>query len=95
MLYGEHDRADHHFRRYTKRSLRETVAPLSLEIESARYMNLPGFFAWLLLVRLMRRQLNEETIGFYDRLVPLIRSVEQRIHPPFGQTLVAVLRTRR
>jgi SAM-dependent methyltransferase len=95
MLYGEHDRADHHFRRYTKRSLRETVEPLPLEIESSRYMNLPGFFAWFLLVRLMRRQLNEEAIGLYDRLIPLIRGVEGRVRPPFGQTLVAVLRTGR
>src|SRR4051794_2578224 len=40
-LYGEHDRADHHFRRYTKRSLRETVEPLPIEIEDDHYMNLP------------------------------------------------------
>jgi SAM-dependent methyltransferase len=94
LLYGEHDRADHHFRRYTKRMLRETVAPLPLEIESSRYMNLPGFFAWLLLVRLMRRQLDESKIGLYDRIIPGIRRVEERVRPPFGQTLVAVLRTR-
>jgi len=93
LLYGEHDRADHHFRRYTKRSLRETVEPLPIRIESMRYMNLPGFFAWLLLVRLMRRQLNEDAIGFYDKLIPLIRRAESRVRPPFGQTLVAVLRT--
>jgi SAM-dependent methyltransferase len=95
LLYGEHDRADHHFRRYTKRMLRETVAPLPLEIETSRYMNLPGFFAWLLLVRVMRRTLDEGSIGFYDKLIPAIRAVESRVHPPFGQTLVAVLRTQR
>ena len=95
LLYGEHDRADHHFRRYTRRMLRETVAPLPLEIESARYMNLPGFFAWLLLVRLMRRTLDEGKIGLYDRAIPGIRWVEERVRPPFGQTLVAVLRTPR
>ena len=94
LLYGEHDRADHHFRRYTKRSLRETLEPLPIGIESMRYMNLPGFFAWLLLVRLMRRRLNESAIGFYDKLIPLIRGAESRVRPPFGQTLVAVLRTR-
>ena len=95
LLYGEHDRADHHFRRYTKRLLRETVAPLPLEIESSRYMNMPGFFAWLLLVRMMRRQLDESKIGLYDRIIPGIRWVEERVRPPFGQTLVAVLRTAR
>jgi SAM-dependent methyltransferase len=93
VLYGEHDRADHHFRRYTRRSLRETVEPLAIEIESSRYMNLPGFFAWLLLVRVMRRRLDENAIGLYDRVIPLIRAAEARVRPPFGQTLVAVLRT--
>jgi SAM-dependent methyltransferase len=93
VLYGEHDRADHHFRRYTKRSLRETVAPLPLTIVSERYMNLPGFFAWFLVVRAMRRQLSEEGIGLYDRLIPAIRRAEARVSPPFGQSLVAVLRT--
>jgi SAM-dependent methyltransferase len=92
VLYGEHDRADHHFRRYTKRSLRETVAPLPIEVESDYYMNLPGFFAWFLFVRLMRRRLSEEGIGLYDRVIPGIRRVEQAVRPPFGQTLVAVLR---
>lgn len=92
-LYGEHDRADHHFRRYTKRSLRETVAPLPLEIERDYYMNLPGFFAWLVFVRLMRRRLSEEGIGLYDKVIPVIRALEGRVKPPFGQTLVAVLRT--
>jgi SAM-dependent methyltransferase len=92
-LYGEHDRADHHFRRYTKRSLRETIAPLPIEIEEDYYLNLPGFFAWFVLVRAMRRQLDESKIGLYDKIVPGIRRVEQRVHAPFGQSLVAVLRT--
>lgn len=92
MLYGEHDRADHHFRRYTKPSLRSTIAPLPLEIETQYYMNLPGFFAWFVFVRLMSRRLNEEGIGLYDRIIPAIRAVESRLKPPFGQTLVAVLR---
>ena len=93
VLYGEHDRADHHFRRYTKRSLRETIGSLPLEIERDYYMNMPGFFAWFLYVRLLRRQLNEGGIGLYDKLIPAIRAVEKRVRPPFGQTLVALMRT--
>ncbi|MFL5886423.1 MAG: class I SAM-dependent methyltransferase [Thermoleophilaceae bacterium] len=93
-LYGEHDRADHHFRRYTKRSLEQTVEPLPIEVEDSYYMNLPGFFAWFLLVRAMRRTLDEGSIGFYDKvMIPRIRSVEERVRAPFGQTLVALLRT--
>ena len=93
VLYGEHDRADHHWRRYTKRSLRETIAPLPIEIERCYYMNLPGFFAWFVYVRLMRRTLDEDRIGLYDKIIPAIRAVERRVKPPFGQTLVALMRT--
>jgi SAM-dependent methyltransferase len=93
VLYGEHDRADHHFRRYTKRSLRRTVEGLPLEVERAYYMNLPGFFAWLLYVRVMRRRLSEDGIGLYDHIIPAVRALEARVKPPFGQTLVAILRT--
>ena len=56
-------------------------------------MNLPGFFAWFLYTRVLRRQLDEGGIGFYDKLIPFIRAVEGRIRPPFGQTLVALMRT--
>jgi SAM-dependent methyltransferase len=92
-LYGEHDRADHHVRRYTKRSLAETVEPLPLRIERSYYMNLPGFFAWFVVGRVLRRQLKESDVGFYDRVVPAVRAVESRVRPPFGQSLVALLRT--
>jgi SAM-dependent methyltransferase len=94
-LFGEHDRADHHFRRYTKKSLRAVVEPLPLRIVAMRYTNLPGFFAWFLLGRVLRRQLREQDIGFYDRLIPFIRAVEDRVAPPFGQSLFAVLEAER
>jgi SAM-dependent methyltransferase len=92
-LYGEHDRADHHFRRYTKESLQRTIEGLPLRIERQYYMNLPGYFAWFLLCRLLKRQLSSESIGFYDKLIPGIRAVESRVSPPFGQSLVALMRT--
>jgi SAM-dependent methyltransferase len=93
VLFGEHDRADHHFRRYTKRSMAETVEGLPLELVHTHYMNLPGFFAWFVLGRVLRRQLREGDVGLYDKLIPAIRAVEDRARPPFGQSLVAVLRT--
>jgi hypothetical protein len=42
----------------------------------------------------MRRTLDEGSIGFYDKvMIPRIRRVEERFRAPFGQSLVAVLRT--
>ncbi len=94
LLFGAHDRADHHLRRYTKRSLAAKVANVPLAIESMHYMNFPGFFAWLLLTRMLGRQLDAASIGLYDRcVIPVARAVEDRAAPPIGQSLVAVLRT--
>jgi SAM-dependent methyltransferase len=92
-IYGAHDREDNHLRRYTKRSLADTVAPLPITIERSYYMNMPGFFAWWLLGRVLRRPLGEGAIGLYDKLIPAIRAVESRVRPPLGQSLVALMRT--
>jgi SAM-dependent methyltransferase len=92
-IYGAHDRADHHFRRYTKRSFREMVAPLPLAIERQYYMNFPGYFAWWLLGKVVKKPLGESEVGLYDKIVPVIRAIEDRVHPPLGQSLVTLLRT--
>ena len=92
-IYGEHDREDHHFRRYTKRSMGEMVAPLPVTIERQYYMNLPGYFAWFILGRVLRRPVASGDIGFYEKVVPVVRALEERVRPPFGQSLVTLLRT--
>lgn len=92
-IFGTHDRADHHFRRYTKRSLREMVAPLPVTVERQYYMNFPGFFAWYVLGRVLKKPLGKGEIGLYDKIIPAIRRLERRVTPPIGQSLVALLRT--
>jgi SAM-dependent methyltransferase len=92
VLYGEHDRLDHHHRRYTRKSLAQLLAQVPFEADDMRYMNLPGFFAWFLLGRVARRPLDAGKVGLYDRVIPAVRRVEARVTPPFGQTLVAMLR---
>jgi SAM-dependent methyltransferase len=92
-LYGEHDRADNHYRRYSKRSFANLVARASMTLQRSYYMNLPGFVAWFVMGRILQRRLNDSDVEFYDRLIPIIRAVEERLHAPVGQSLVAVLRT--
>ena len=93
VLYGEMDRADHHHRRYTKRSLRQTVAALPWEVEEMRYMNLLGVPVWFLYGRVLRRHsVSEGSYGLYDRIVPWLARAEARRPPTVGQSLVAVLR---
>jgi SAM-dependent methyltransferase len=92
-IYGAHDRADHHFRRYTKRSFRAMVGPLPIAVERQYYMNFPGFFAWYVLGRIVKKPLGEGEVGLYDKVIPLIRAIEDRVRPPLGQSLVTLMRT--
>jgi SAM-dependent methyltransferase len=91
-LYGKFDQRIGHYRRYRRKELRAAVRRVGFQQVTATYTNLPGFFAWLLVVRVLRQT---PTVGrlasFYDRFViPVIRRVERVVRPPFGQSLLVV-----
>jgi SAM-dependent methyltransferase len=92
LLYSRFDHEIGHFRRYRKQELVDRMRSAGFEVTTAHYANLPGFFAWLLIVRLAgRRPTSGRLATIYDRrFVPLIRRVESRLRPPFGQSLFAV-----
>jgi SAM-dependent methyltransferase len=93
LLYGRMDEVDHHFRRYTKASLGSTIAGLPLSFEQMYYMNLLGFFSWFVYGRILRRAfVSENLYATYDKIVRVLERAESRVPPPFGQSLVAVLR---
>ena len=93
-LYGEFDRLIGHCRRYRKRDLERLLISAGFTIEQSRYANLPGFFAWWLVVRVLgAKPTTGHMSTIYDRwFVPVIRSVEKRVKPPFGQSLFVVAR---
>jgi SAM-dependent methyltransferase len=93
-LYGPHDRAAGHVRRYVPRTLRDAVVAAGLHVEVLRPVNFIGGLAWWVAVRVggcssPRKRL----VTLYDRiLVPLVRVMEARWRPPFGQSLLCVAR---
>ena len=94
VLYGHFDRRIGHHRRYRKHDLVERTRHAGFEIVDARYANMPGFFAWLLVVRLLGWSPTTGGMAdIYDRfVVPVARAVERRVRPPFGQSLLVVAR---
>lgn len=91
-LYGRFDHRIGHYRRYRRADLTARCARAGLRVEQCRYANLPGFFAWWLIVRLLRRVPTAGGLaGLYDRfVVPVARRVEARLPVPFGQSLFLV-----
>lgn len=92
FLYSNFDRSIGHHRRYRRASLDQAFTDAGLRPLGARYVNLPGWFAWLLMVRLADRPpTNPKMVKLYDRtVIPVLRRVERRFAPPFGQSVFGV-----
>jgi hypothetical protein len=93
-LYSRFDAAVGHYRRYTKASLARAIDDADLEVVDITYVNAPGALAWYVVAtRLGRRPTEGWSTRLFDRLaVPVARRAEQRVEPPFGQSLLAVAR---
>ena len=94
QLYGDFDRAVGHLRRYTPRTMTAAIRNAGLGAELVRPVNLLGGIAWWATVRRgMVGSPNPRLVRAYDRfVVPVTRVVEQRVTPPFGQSVLAVAR---
>jgi SAM-dependent methyltransferase len=89
-IYGEIDRAIHHYRRYSRDEIRDKLAAAGLEVEHLSYFNMLGIPGWWLNAVLLRRR---SVPGFQakvnDFLVPWLR-FERGFGPPVGMSLLAV-----
>jgi SAM-dependent methyltransferase len=89
LLFSDFDRRLGHFRRYRRKPLVELVEAAGFAVSTCHHANLPGWFSWLLLVRLAGWEpTGEAQVQLFDRrIVPVVRAVESRVRPPFGQSL--------
>jgi SAM-dependent methyltransferase len=93
-LYGPMDKVDHHFRRYTKSELNAKIEEAGLSIERQRYFNMLGIAAWFFTNKIMRRSMaGPAQYSLYDRLVPVLRTMERLVPPPAGLSLVTICRS--
>lgn len=94
LLMSPFDREIGHCRRYRLPELGAKARRAGFEVETLRYANLPGWFAWLLVARVLGKNPTDGGLaGVYDRrFVPATRWVEARVKPPFGQSALVVAR---
>ena len=95
-IYGPHDAALGHHRRYSRRSLTAAFTAAGLVTESIRYTNPIGLLGWM--YNLYVSGNTEHTSGqvrLFDRLVaPWALPLERVVTPPIGLSLFAVGRAR-
>ena len=95
-IYGPHDAALGHHRRYSRQSLTAAFTAAGLVTESIRYTNPIGLLGWM--YNLYVSGNTEHTSGqvrLFDRLVaPWALPLERIVTPPIGLSLFAVGRAR-
>lgn len=96
FLYGSLDALDGHFRRYTKASLRALVSRAGgdqTEILDLYHFNALASFGWFLKGRVLRaRAQTDDNYALMNAVLPFVSRAERLVRPPFGLSLVAVLR---
>jgi SAM-dependent methyltransferase len=89
-IYGEIDRAIHHYRRYSRDEIQTKLRAAGLQVEHLSYFNMIGIPGWWLNAVVLRRR---AVPGFQakvnDFLVPWLR-LERGFGPPVGMSLLAV-----
>ena len=90
----EFDRAIGHQRRYRRRTLRAAAEQAGLTVEVLHHVNVIGLIAWYVHVKALRTPPRAGlSLMLFDRLVvPVLRRIEARVPPPFGQSLFLVAR---
>lgn len=91
-LYADFDRKVGHYRRYQLGGLRIQLSAAGFEVLQIHYANAIGAVAWWVLARVLRRTpTRRSSVLLFDRYaVPVVRHLESRHHPPFGQSIFAV-----
>jgi SAM-dependent methyltransferase len=86
------DRRLGHVRRYTKSTLLKAFHGAGLCPEVLRYVNAPGLPAWFIGMKLLgMRPGDGPLLKFWDgAVIPMARTIESKITPPFGQSVLAV-----
>jgi SAM-dependent methyltransferase len=91
-LYGEYDRIDGHFRRYTRRSFEDAIRRAGFEQVRLRYFNMLGAFGWWVTYKLLRRAIHGSgDFRLMNAAIPVLRPIEQLIPPPFGLSVTAIV----
>jgi SAM-dependent methyltransferase len=92
QLYGDFDRKVGHFRRHTPDTMRAHAERAGLNVQLCRPVNLLGGVSWWLAVRRGGVGYPKPSLVWaYDNIaIPVTRTLERVVTPPFGQTVFCV-----
>ena len=92
-LYGTMDYSIGHYRRYNRQDMDHKIRAAGFRIESQKYMNVLGMLGWFANGRILRQDIPpSDQLKLFNLVVPLVRTVEHIVPPPFGLSLLSIAR---
>lgn len=90
-LYGTMDRSIGHFRRYDKTMLKRQFERAGFKVLTQKYLNMLGAAGWFVNGRLFKRHVPPSgQLKLLNVLIPFLETVESRMSPPFGVSVMTV-----
>ena len=90
ILYNSLDKALAHYRRYTGKSLQAVLEKNGLRVIKKMHFNLGGVFGWALAGLMRKKILPEGQLRWYNRLVPLWRTMDNIFFHSIGLSVIQI-----
>lgn len=91
FLYGEIDKSIGHFRRYTKKDIRQLLEKEGFNVLQFKTLNMIGAIGWFFSGRVFKNKIVDQTkIKLFNLLAPVFLTIEEFINPPFGTSFLII-----
>ena len=92
-LYNLIDLENGHYRRYSKRELKDKAKNAGFKILKLYYFNFFGILGWIFNGKILKKGIiNENALGIFNRLIPFFKFFDKHIiHRKIGVSLIAIL----
>ncbi|MEI9942601.1 MAG: methyltransferase domain-containing protein [Chitinophagaceae bacterium] len=91
FLHNSLDKELGHYKRYTKKKLRELLEQEKLKVIHSKYFNTAGMVGWWLTGSVLKKKIiSKGLLRFYNKLVPLFRLMDKVTNRFAGLSVIAV-----
>lgn len=80
FLYNNIDKKLGHYRRYTKRSMRELVSKTKFKMDDIYFFNALGILGWYLAGNILKKEdVDDSAYSLYNNLIPILKPLEKHV----------------
>lgn len=93
FLFSKFDKNIGHYRRYSKNDMKIKLDYTGLKSSKISYANWLGALGWLIIFKIFKKEIMpSDNVSFFDKIGKYFIWIEKFISPPFGLSVLAVVR---